>query len=244
MTFYQKTKGTAPRQPGATKFGPSSQQQQHQNHVQQEEQRMGGMGPEDNHSSAGFNGEVQLTMYIPAEMSGKVIGVKGIIISNITRETQCRFIKAMQPVGDSLWCAIVMMGDPERCLVAYQAIAKMVFHEVDDVVLTFYFNRKKHSFLTDLSGFHVIKRISAETQVGCSSCSSHDNTCSWWILVCSFWLLCTQSKSCIRLSLSIIINSPPMNPTPLIHPPSTYMFFLNPTSSLHFSSFTGSYICP
>jgi len=154
MTFYQKTKGTAPRQPGTTKF-----------HVQEEQRFAGGMGPEDNHSSAGFNSEVQLTMYIPAEMSGKVIGVKGIIISNITRETQCRFIKAMQPVGDSLWCAIVMMGDPDRCLVAYQAISKMVFHEVDDVVLTFYFNRKKHSFLTDLSGFHVIKRISAETQV-------------------------------------------------------------------------------
>ena len=155
MAFYnQKNKGVAPRQ---TKFSTSSQVQ--------EEQRMGGMGPEDNHSSAGFNGEVQLTMYIPAEMSGKVIGVKGIIISNITRETQCRFIKAMQPVGDSLWCAIVIMGEPDRCLIAYQAIAKMVFHEVDDVVLTFYFNRKKHSFLTDLSGFHVIKRISAETQV-------------------------------------------------------------------------------
>ena len=65
MAFYnQKNKGVAPRQ---TKFSTSSQVQ--------EEQRMGGMGPEDNHSSAGFNGEVQLTMYIPAEMSGKVIGV-------------------------------------------------------------------------------------------------------------------------------------------------------------------------
>ena len=72
MTFYNhKLKGSAPRQ---AKYGTSSQVQ--------EEQRMD-VGPDDNHPSAGFNGEVQLTMYIPAEMSGKVIGVKGIIISNI-----------------------------------------------------------------------------------------------------------------------------------------------------------------
>lgn len=110
-------------------------------------------------------GDFKLTMWIPAELGGKVIGVKGIIISNLTHETQCRFIKALQPVGDSLWVAVVMMGEPERCLAAYNAIAKLVFNEVDDIVLEFPHNRKKYGFLSGQQGFQIIKRISAETQV-------------------------------------------------------------------------------
>ncbi len=111
-------------------------------------------------------GDFKLTMWIPAELGGKVIGVKGIIISNLIHETQCRFIKALQPVGDSLWVAVVMMGEPERCLSAYNAIAKLVFNEVDDIVLEFPHNRKKYGFLSGQQGFQIIKRISAETQVG------------------------------------------------------------------------------
>jgi len=84
--------------------------------------------PHDEHfggDDGKFLADFKLTMWIPAELGGKVIGLKGVIITNLTRETQCKFIKALQPVGDSLWLAVVMMGEPEQCLAAYTAIAKV-----------------------------------------------------------------------------------------------------------------------
>ena len=73
-----------------------------------------------------LHGEFKLTMWIPADLGGKVIGVKGIIISNLTTETKCKFIKALKPVGESLWTAVVIIGEASRCLAAYNAVAGIV----------------------------------------------------------------------------------------------------------------------
>lgn len=51
------------------------------------------------HGSDAFLGEFKLSMWIPAELGGKVIGLKGIIISNIETETKCKMIRALKPVG-------------------------------------------------------------------------------------------------------------------------------------------------
>ena len=55
-----------------------------------------------------------------------MIGKKGIVISNIKRESQVSFITAMQPVGDSLWTAVVMLGTAAAVFTAYKAIANLV----------------------------------------------------------------------------------------------------------------------
>ena len=148
-----------------------------------------------------------------------MIGLKGVIITNLTRETQCKFIKALQPVGDSLWLAVVMMGEPEQCLAAYTAIAKvpspstrslqvhcyscvstqhqMVFNEVDDVVVEFPYTRKRYGFLVGQQGFQIIKRISAETQV-CpphASCLCIVHTCALPLLRLYFYAIPTPASS-------------------------------------------------
>ena len=73
-----------------------------------------------------LQGDFKLSMWIPADLGGKVIGVKGIVISNLTTETKCKHIKAMKKVGDSLWAAVVIIGEAARCLAAYNAVAGIV----------------------------------------------------------------------------------------------------------------------
>lgn len=73
-----------------------------------------------------YIGDFKLSMWIPAELGGKVIGVKGIIISNLKTETKCKLIKAMKPVGQSLWTAVVIIGDAFKCQSAYNAVAGIV----------------------------------------------------------------------------------------------------------------------
>ena len=57
-------------------------------------------------------GDFRLSMWIPSDIAGKVIGKKGIVISNMQRETGCKVITACQPVGDSLWVCVTMIGEP------------------------------------------------------------------------------------------------------------------------------------
>ena len=70
--------------------------------------------------------EFKLSMWIPAELGGKVIGVKGIVISHLKTETKCKVIKAIKPVGSSLWTAVVIVGEALRCQAAYNAVAELV----------------------------------------------------------------------------------------------------------------------
>ena len=42
-------------------------------------------------------------------IAGRVIGTRGVVIQNIQRETKT-MIKALDPVGNSLWIAVVIIG--------------------------------------------------------------------------------------------------------------------------------------
>ena len=55
-------------------------------------------------------GEIKLSMWIPQELGGKVVGKQGILISNIKIETGCSLVNAMKPLDSSLWSAIVIIG--------------------------------------------------------------------------------------------------------------------------------------
>lgn len=116
--------------------------------------------------------ELKLSMYVPADAAGKIIGKRGIVVTNLKRETQASFITALKPVGGSLWTAVIVLGTLESVSATYDAIANIVDNgslmfiwfsnylyilflwfianvEVDDVILEFTFNRfKQHSFLT------------------------------------------------------------------------------------------------
>lgn len=78
------------------------------------------------YSSDAFLGEFKLSMWIPAELGGRVIGLKGIVISNIETETKCKMIRALKPVGQSLWNAVVILGEALRCQTAYNEVARIV----------------------------------------------------------------------------------------------------------------------
>ncbi len=59
--------------------------------------------------------------------AGKVIGKKGVVISNIQREAKVKLINACPAVGNSLWVAIVIVGGDMKYIVkAYQAISEIV----------------------------------------------------------------------------------------------------------------------
>ena len=57
-----------------------------------------------------FVGEIKVSMWIPQELGGKVVGKQGIMISNIKTETGCTLVNAMKPLDSSLWSAIVIIG--------------------------------------------------------------------------------------------------------------------------------------
>jgi len=57
-----------------------------------------------------FVGDIKLSMWIPQELGGKVVGKQGILISNIKIETGCSLVNAMKPLDSSLWSAIIIIG--------------------------------------------------------------------------------------------------------------------------------------
>ncbi|KAJ1438383.1 hypothetical protein B484DRAFT_477169 [Ochromonadaceae sp. CCMP2298] len=71
-------------------------------------------------------GDFKLTMWIPSDYAGRVIGKKGAVITNLLRETRAKQINAMQPVGRSLWLPVVISGEYRHALAAYDAIAEIV----------------------------------------------------------------------------------------------------------------------
>jgi hypothetical protein len=48
------------------------------------------------------------------------------VISNIQRETQTKLMNALKPVGDSLWVAVVIIGDANKVRLAYNAVSDIV----------------------------------------------------------------------------------------------------------------------
>eukprot|EP01034_Spumella_vulgaris_P029732 gene29732-36826_t len=101
----------------------------------------------------------------PEDLGGKVIGKRGVVITNLQRETKAKQINALQPVGNSLWIAVVILGGYKNIIAAYNSISEIVDDEVDGVVLEFMINYKKPFFLYGTKKFGIIKRLSAETNV-------------------------------------------------------------------------------
>lgn len=60
-------------------------------------------------------------------IAGKVIGKKGVVISNLKRETKVELINALQPIGNSLWVPVVILGKFKPITAAYNEISRMVF---------------------------------------------------------------------------------------------------------------------
>ena len=58
--------------------------------------------------------------------AGRVVGKKGVVISNIKTETKVELINALAPVGDSLWVAVVIIGEWKSILAAYKAVSDIV----------------------------------------------------------------------------------------------------------------------
>eukprot|EP00601_Ochromonadales_sp_CCMP2298_P025134 CAMPEP_0173274048 /NCGR_PEP_ID=MMETSP1143-20121109/2235_1 /TAXON_ID=483371 /ORGANISM="non described non described, Strain CCMP2298" /LENGTH=181 /DNA_ID=CAMNT_0014210839 /DNA_START=39 /DNA_END=581 /DNA_ORIENTATION=- len=106
-------------------------------------------------------GDFKLTMWIPSDYAGRVIGKKGAVITNLLRETRAKQINAMQPVGRSLWLPVVISGEYRHALAAYDAIAEIVEGEVDDVVLEFQINPRKPFFLYGPRKSAIIAETSA-----------------------------------------------------------------------------------
>lgn len=109
--------------------------------------------------------EIKLTMWIPAELGGRVVGKKGVVISNIQRETHCKLMHALAPIGSSLWIAVVIMGSSSSVQAAYKAVSGIVSNQVDGVVAEIRFNRTKHAFLQGFRGGPTVRKTSAETNV-------------------------------------------------------------------------------
>lgn len=59
-------------------------------------------------------------------LAGRVVGKKGVVITNIERETRSKLVNALSPVGSSLWIAVVIIGDFRSICSAYKAVSDIV----------------------------------------------------------------------------------------------------------------------
>lgn len=76
---------------------------------------------------AGFlSRDLHLSMWIPAELAGLVVGKKRTTISNIQQETKTTLLEAKKPFNNSLWSAVIIHGDKQHVKMAYDAIADIV----------------------------------------------------------------------------------------------------------------------
>lgn len=59
-------------------------------------------------------------------VAGRVVGKKGVVITNLQTETKAKQINALSAVGDSLWVAVVIIGDWKSINAAYKAVSDIV----------------------------------------------------------------------------------------------------------------------
>lgn len=84
-------------------------------------------------------GDFKLSMWIPTELAGKVIGKKGTVITNIQRETGAHVINACPSIGESLWMAVAIIGEIKSIIAAYNTISTLVSEgEKTNILLLFF----------------------------------------------------------------------------------------------------------
>lgn len=118
-------------------------------------------GPSSPYDHPCLRDSFRLTMWIPKEQVGKVIGKKGAVILHIQRETKARVMTNPPSIADSLWSPILIIGDPSKTFSAFKTIKSLV-DDVDDVVAEFPIPRQLHQRIVGSGGI-TIKTISART---------------------------------------------------------------------------------
>jgi len=112
--------------------------------------------------------ELKLTMWVPSDQVGKIVGKQGSTITKLTNETGASLIRALQPQSQTtLWSGIAIHGMPPKVLQAYNKVSEIVGGEVDDCVVMFQYFKAKHGFMSSVSGskgFEILKKISAESE--------------------------------------------------------------------------------
>lgn len=78
----------------------------------------------------------RLSVWVPSEAVGKVIGSRGTVIQHIQRETGTRVV-SLPAIGEKMWSPVVISGPPGGVILAYCLVTKIT-EEEDDVVAEFH----------------------------------------------------------------------------------------------------------
>ena len=91
------------------------------------------MDSHDFHTGIGsVSGQFKLSIWVPTEALGKVIGKKGAVIQHIQRESGaiCAIVSEAagegKGGGEPLWSPIVITGSPSKALAAHDMIRDVV----------------------------------------------------------------------------------------------------------------------
>tara|TARA_A100001015_G_C14585443_1_gene554540 strand:- start:155 stop:535 length:381 start_codon:yes stop_codon:yes gene_type:complete len=71
-----------------------------------------------------------LTMWVPREHVGRIIGRKGDVVSKLSRDTHTNIYCDSSSISKSLWTTVCMVGEATACQRAYQKIATICDNEV------------------------------------------------------------------------------------------------------------------
>ena len=73
-----------------------------------------------------------LTMWVPKEFVGKIIGRKGDIVTKLSKETHTNIYCDSTSTTQSLWTTVSVIGDALACQKAYQKVAAICNDEVGE----------------------------------------------------------------------------------------------------------------
>jgi transcription antitermination factor NusA-like protein len=108
--------------------------------------------------------KVTLSLYVPIEQVGIVIGKKGAKIKYIQDASHARVnVEPTKDGSDSAWSLVTVRGNSSGCLTAARVIAGLV-EELDDCVAQFPVSKSRQVQVIGKGG-ETIRRISADTNV-------------------------------------------------------------------------------
>lgn len=71
-----------------------------------------------------------LTMWVPKDCVGRIIGRKGDVVSKLSRDTHTNIYCDSSNESKSLWTTVCMVGEAMACKNAYQKLAAICDNEV------------------------------------------------------------------------------------------------------------------